>query len=50
MFGDVANALRPGLQFIFFIEIVVALGRRNKRIVGKPSVVPAPVEADISDP
>ena len=48
MFGDVADAFCPGFEFVFFVEIVVALGRRDERIIREPSVVAASVKTNAS--
>ena len=48
-FGDVFDALGPGFELCFGIEIVVAFGRWGIGIVAEPGVVTAAVEADVAD-
>lgn len=47
--GDVFDALGPGFEFGFGVEIVVAFGGWGGGIVGEPSVVATAVEADVAD-
>ena len=49
MFGDSADAGRPGIKFLRRIKIIVSFTRGRDGIVAEPGVVAAAVQADIAD-
>src|ERR1700689_2225506 len=49
MFCDMADAICPGLKFIFLIQVVVPFFGWDEWIIGEPGVIPASVQTNITN-